>query len=317
VKHYYNEFDEFPATWLSNLAAQGQLPPGRVDTRSIADVLPEELEGYTQCHFFAGIGGWPYALRLAGVPEDFPVWTGSCPCQPFSVAGRQKGVEDERHLFPVWYDLITYHIPPIVFGEQVASPSGRAWLANVRSEMEALGYAFGAADLCAAGIGAPHIRQRLFFGAVRLADSDLPRPQGRLERREGSVERASGASRLDGGLVDSDSERQPRKRLQLSERRQGRGVFETTGHGEGSGMGADELLAIPVAGMDPGATRGFWGRPDWLLCRDAKVRPVEPGTFPLAHGVSEGVGLLRGYGNAIVPQLAAEFIKAFFESIYD
>ncbi|MCA1777621.1 MAG: hypothetical protein LC676_19025, partial [Loktanella sp.] len=42
-----------------------------------------------------------------------------------------------------------------------------------------------------------------------------------------------------------------------------------------------------------------------------RVRPIEPGTFPLADGVSGRMGLVRGYGNAIVPPLAAEFVIAF------
>jgi hypothetical protein len=64
-----------------------------------------------------------------------------------------------------------------------------------------------------------------------------------------------------------------------------------------------------------GATDGVWRDPDWLLCRDGRWRPVEPGTFPLADGIPGRMGLLRGYGNAIVPPLAAEFVTAFLESL--
>ena len=60
---YYNEFDPFAAAWLRNLIAQGLIAPGDVDERSIKDVSPDDLRGYTQCHFFAGIGGWSYAAR--------------------------------------------------------------------------------------------------------------------------------------------------------------------------------------------------------------------------------------------------------------
>ena len=60
---------------------------------------------------------------------------------------------------------------------------------------------------------------------------------------------------------------------------------------------------------------GFWSDADWLGCRDGKFRPVEPGTFPLANGIPARVGRLRGYGNAIVPKVAAEFIKAFMEAV--
>ena len=73
-----------------------------------------------------------------------------------------------------------------------------------------------------------------------------------------------------------------------------------------------------VDGTDPAganATDGVWRDPDWLLCRDGRWRPVEPGTFPLADGIPGRMGLLRGYGNAIVPPLAAEFVTAFLESL--
>jgi DNA (cytosine-5)-methyltransferase 1 len=63
----------------------------------------------------------------------------------------------------------------------------------------------------------------------------------------------------------------------------------------------------------PRPTNGHWRDADWLHCRDGKWRPVEPGTFPLAHGAPARVGRLRAYGNAIVPQAAAEVIAAYME----
>lgn len=119
--NYYNEHDQKTAAWLRSLILAGAIPDGHVDERSIADVHPSDLKGYTQCHFFAGIGGWSYALQLAGWLSDRPVWTGSCPCQPFSTAGKGLAQADERHLWPVFFDLIRQRRPPIVFGEQVAS----------------------------------------------------------------------------------------------------------------------------------------------------------------------------------------------------
>lgn len=162
---YYNEIDPFAAAWLRELIKAGHIAPGEVDTRSIADVMPSDLTGFTQCHFFAGIGVWSYALRQAGWTDDRPVWTGSCPCQPFSSAGKGKGFKDERHLWPEFYRLISQCRPATCFGEQVASKDGLAWLDLVQADMEDADYAFGAVDTCAAGFGAPHIRQRLYWGA--------------------------------------------------------------------------------------------------------------------------------------------------------
>jgi DNA (cytosine-5)-methyltransferase 1 len=160
---YYNEIDKYCAEWLRNLILEGLIPAGVVDDRSICEVQAADLVGFTQCHFFAGLGGWGYALRLAGWPDNRPVWTGSCPCQPFSVAGKQKGFADERHLWPVWFNLIRQCRPAVVFGEQVAS--AQLWLDGVCSDMEAEGYAIGAAVLPACAVDAPHKRDRLWFVA--------------------------------------------------------------------------------------------------------------------------------------------------------
>ena len=185
---YYNDFDPQVCAWLEELVRRGLIAPGDVDRRSILDVRPDDLRGYTQCHFFAGIGGWAYALRLAGWPDDKPVWTGSPPCQPFSSAGQRKGKDDDRHLAPHFVELVRACRPDVLFGEQVASadvfgkaasgsrkaPVGTpqwAWLDDLSDRLEAARYAVGASDIPSAGVGAPHIRQRTFFGAVRLADS--------------------------------------------------------------------------------------------------------------------------------------------------
>lgn len=281
---YYNEHDPYAVQWLRNLMAKGLIPSGEIDERDIQDVQPRDLEGFVQCHFFAGIAGWPLALRLAGVPDDEPVWTGSCPCQPFSQAGKQEGVKDKRHLWPDFHRLITECNPPIVFGEQVASRLGREWLAGVRSDLEALGYAVGAADLCAASVGAPHIRQRLFWlarahGGLAGNRGLQPGRQHRQQSQDGGVGRL-------GDTNDTGPQRWDGSRDSPYERSAGQ-----TG------------------------VAGFWQTFDIVHCTDGKARRFEPGSFPLAHGVSNRVGRLRAYGNAIVPQVAAAFVAAAFDAL--
>jgi DNA (cytosine-5)-methyltransferase 1 len=170
---YYNENDPFAADWLRELIRGQLIAEGEVDDRSITDVTPADLRRFAQCHFFAGISVWSHALRLAGWPDADLVWTGSCPCQPFSAAGQRKGFDDSRHLWPEWFSLIRECRPPVVFGEQVASKGGLAWLDLVYADLEGEGYALGAVDMCAAGFGAPHIRQRLYF----VADAQGGRPE--------------------------------------------------------------------------------------------------------------------------------------------
>ena len=177
---FYNENDPYAAQWLRNLMAAGLITKGTVDERSIKEIRPNDVAG-VRAHFFAGIAGWDYALKLAGWPDSRPVWTGSCPCQPFSQAGRRRGTSDERHLWPDFLRLIAERRPPAIFGEQVASADGRAWLAAVRADLEALGYEVGAADLCAAGLGAPHIRQRLWWVAHLPGERSKERPAGGIQ----------------------------------------------------------------------------------------------------------------------------------------
>jgi DNA (cytosine-5)-methyltransferase 1 len=162
---WYNENDEEKAAWLRELIKAGVIAPGRVDERSITEVEAHELENYDQCHFFAGIGVWSYALRLAGWPDHRPVWTGSCPCPSFSCAGKGTGFDDPRHLWPAWEKLIRIGNPATIFGEQSDDAIGFGWLDLVQTDLEAAAYSVGKVVLGACSVGAPHIRQRLYFVA--------------------------------------------------------------------------------------------------------------------------------------------------------
>lgn len=282
---YYNEIDPYAVQWLRNLIAAGHIAPGDVDNRSIKDVRADDLKGYDQCHFFAGIGVWSYALRLSGWPDDRPVWTGSCPCQPFSVAGKGAGTADERHLWPVWFDLIRQCKPDAVFGEQVESAIKHGWLDIVQNDLEREGYTLGAVGIPAAGVGAPHLRHRLYFVAESAE-------VGRRRRRYGD------SSKHDG-------------QIQI-ERRSASCELADTIEGRRSGVsGGSQTQEQRVAQC---GTFGFWGAADWIDCTDGKTRPVEPGTFPLAYGATARVGRLRAYGNAIVPQVAQAFIESYLDT---
>ena len=169
---YYNEIEPFAAEWLRNLIAEGLIPAGDVDTRSIVDVEPDDLVGYQQCHFFAGIGGWALAARLAGWPDDREIWTGSCPCQPFSVAGKGAGADDERHLWPHQFRLIRARRPAVWMGEQVAAAVGKDWLDGVLADLEGIGYAGRAAVVPACAVDAPHRRDRLWIVTHRAGAVD-------------------------------------------------------------------------------------------------------------------------------------------------
>lgn len=299
---YYNEIDKYAVQWLRNLIEAGHIAYGIVDDRSIVDVTPSDLAGFRQCHFFAGIGVWSYALRRAGVPDDADLWTGSCPCQPFSAAGAGAGMDDERHLWPHFHHLIRACRPPRVLGEQVASKDADPWIDLVQDDTEAMGYGVWSCPFPAAGIGAPHIRDRLYWvahaGRARAGRHARATPgaqggvrgTGHPDGRElGDAPVAGGAVR---GLADSDSQR----RDGFDPLLQWHSTRRVEGH------------CLEVAGSGP--TNGLWRDADWLACRDGRWRPVEPGTFPLAHGAPARVGRLRAYGNAIVAEAAVAFIES-------
>ena len=357
--NYYNEFDPDAAAWLGELVASRNIPEGRVDDRSVVDVRPGDLSGYTQCHFFAGIGGWAYAIKLAGWGDDKPIWTASLPCQPFSVAGKGLGEADDRHLWPVFRELVRECRPAIIFGEQVASAAGRLWLAGVRADLEGMGYAVAAVDCCAAGIGAPHIRQRLYWVAVRMADAD----QWQCGRRADCQGRF--IDWQEAGRVEGDGEPEPSGEADRmgDADRNGREPWWATaatagyrGSVDAAGSGSDGLSDSFNPGLEghsrdehhrhePGrdGTNATGPAPEcgkfdaWsdfylVECRDGKVRRVGTCIFTLAHGLPRGLvpsgdpspqeanasqegrkTRLRGYGNAIVPQLAAEFIRTVMD----
>ncbi|EKR2076090.1 TPA_asm: DNA cytosine methyltransferase [Salmonella enterica subsp. salamae] len=340
---YYNEIDPFAAAWLRNLIDAGCIAPGVVDTRSIEEVTANDLKGFTQCHFFAGIGVWSYALRCAGWPDSRPVWTGSCPCQPSSQSGKRRGFNDPRHLWPTWRQLIKECAPYVIFGEQVASKDGLTWFDAVQLDLEEAEYAVAVIDLCAAGFGAPHIRQRLFW----VADATYKQHQKCLPECRESHRPHSGRSPaestgycLSHGLAHTDNDSRERRlsggqdsqrevingssgcggtdsRLANADNEQRPLATTARGHEDISRQWNKNSEALAGSGSDSNASpvNSFWRDADWLFCRDGKWRPVKPGIKPLVNGTPGRVGQLRAYGNAIVAPVAETFIRTYMEAV--
>jgi DNA (cytosine-5)-methyltransferase 1 len=321
---YYNDIDPFCCEWVRNLIEAGVIMDGEVDGRSIKDVTPSELMGFERVHMFCGIAGWDHALNLAGWEGE--VWTGSCPCQSFSTAGRGAGFADERHLWPYWFHLIRECQPSAIFGEQVASKAALEWLDLVSDDLEGEGYAVGAADLCAASVGAFHIRQRLWFVGYSPGN-DKRRPSVPAMHREGEP---PGGSSGPGIVADAPGFRcgSPGEHIGGSQ-----GAAVEAGRPERNSQDNHGIIGQQIPGSAPcheeahggeGRNGGqpdsdnrpasdgenFWHPCEWLPCRDGKWRPTKPGLQPLAYGVSGRVGRLRAYGNSIVPEVGAEFIRA-------
>jgi DNA (cytosine-5)-methyltransferase 1 len=242
--NYYNEWDKATAAWLQEMINQGLIPDGHIDTRSIADVQPSDLTGYIQHHFFAGIGGFPLALDLAGWPRDRPVWTASFPCQPVSVAGRMLGTSDERYLLPIGVELIKKCRPKTVFGEQVPSVE---WIDAAWDAMERSDYTFWPEIRRADSVGAFQERRRVYWCAT--SNTNRQRQPEPWKYKQNPIRNKADEFREADRLIDAFR----RKAL----------PFLCSGHD------------------------GVSGRVGELCC--------------------------KGFGNAIIPQVAAEFIGAYMD----
>lgn len=215
-------------------------------------------------------------------------------------------------------------------------PFAAAWLRElikaghiahlVQDDLEASDYAFAAVGLPAASVGAPHIRQRLWF----VADRDAARCR---KGRPSEAGDGRNAPRVEFAGLYASGELADTMPAGRPERRTGAGCGQAAGCGGAGDVGHSQHPGLQEQRGKPGVSCGtegtdagqtlerastptFWDACDWLPCLDGKARPVEPGTFPLAYGVPARVGRLRGYGNAIVPQVGAEVIAAYMKTVY-
>ena len=331
MRHYYNEFDRRAAAWLRELISAGLIPAGDVDERSIEDVQPDDLTGYTQCHFFAGVGGWAIAARLAGWPEDREIWSASCPCQPFSVAGKGAGTADARHLWPDFFRLARARRPAFIVGEQVAAAVGKDWFVGVRSDLEGIGYVGRGIVIPACAVNAPHRRDRLWFaaGSSVLGDADDAGPQGHPGHEPcspgwpepgGSVAEAGRSSPDIRPLANPAGGQHEPSGTWADQRAvagcDGKGhaigdVADTNSSGRGAGI--DHAPAGHWHPIAAASGAGTWDGACWLIGHDGKARRVEPSIPLLVDGLPARAPLLRGYGNAIVPQVASEVMAAWLD----
>jgi DNA (cytosine-5)-methyltransferase 1 len=336
---YYNENDPRMAAVLRELIAAGHIAHGIVDERSISDVKPGDLSEFVQCHFFAGIGVWSHALRLASWPDTRPVWTASCPCQPFSGAGKGLGFADKRHLWPDLHWLISQCRPDTLYGEQVSDKGGPAWIDLVCTDMEGSGYAIGALVAPAACVGAPHMRHRTYFMAYNDRDRRAAASLDRVHHQEPHPE-PRGVSdgmgdpfiaRLEGLSGNGDCGRQSRRfdpfkagpiaTASLAGRladTHGAKPQQSAGQGSGSDQAASGWSSGELDGCGElsaglsatGPTNGFWRSADWLHGRDGKWRCAESRTQSVVDGFAARMGcVLPGHVQDIELDIAEWTIR--------
>ncbi|WP_448953038.1 DNA cytosine methyltransferase [Labrys neptuniae] len=282
---YYNDNEPDAAHVLDCLQREGLIAPGIVDHRSIKEVQPDDLKGFTQCHFFAGAGLWSVAARLAGWPDERPIWTGSCPCQPFSAAGKGLGTDDPRHLWPDFFRLIRAARPPVVMGEQVAGAPGYGWFDGVASDLESEGYASRSVDIPACAVDAPQIRQRQWW--IGVASAEHSGCEGR--NQEGHWPSSIDAPTSGHGCMDNSIGDRPHSPVK-------------------SLCSGWQSSHVP-----DGRNGSAWAGAEWIICHDGKARRTEPGLRLLVDGMAGRIPAWRLGGNSISPILAAEVIAAFLD----
>ena len=349
--NFYNDIDPNVCAWTQELVRAGLIPPGDVVCKPIQEIRPDELKNYDQCHFFNGISGWALAAQLAGIESRRSIWFASCPCQPFSRAGKGLAQADELHLWPDFMRLVRECRPDRIIGEQVASAIGFGWLDGISADLEAEGYACGSVVLGAHSIGAPHKRQRLYWvandqgeGRTRV-ESECPAGfEQRSRVGNGGATDALGNSQqpgLEGHTWNGDGGHQP-GRQPAGEA----GSAVSVGNAAGDKQRRNRQSGESIGRSSPNRGSSAWSDFRIIHCRDGKGRripnaqsvfqqlvDVAPayldtmrnlgaseaeieeiwqscGGYPLAGKIPGRVMLLKGAGNCIVPELAAEFIKA-------
>lgn len=326
---YFNDIDPVACAVLRECHG------GTVDGRSIKEVNPDDVRGYERAHWFAGAGLWQVAADMAGWRGS--LWTASCPCQPFSGAGKRAGRSDPRHLWPDLFRIVRDIRPPVLVGEQVASPAGLDWFDGVAADLEGQGYACRAVDIPACAVDAPHQRQRLYWVAVADSAERARRECGDVlsAAREDRGCAAEGRKRnpADGSvghepMADADScgrDGRPQDALGRSIERNAAqrsdvGLVDAPGPRRQGLAYAQRLESGSAWRPDAQRTdrrnsRSFWDDAEWIECADEKARRAKRGLRLLAHGVAGRTHMWRLAGNSIVAQVAAEVLSALAESL--
>jgi len=305
---------------------------------------------------FEGIGGFPLAAILTG---NTPVWsneidpwccsklrknfthriieddirnigkqnlepvdiiTGGFPCQPFSVAGKRKGKEDVRHLWPENFRIIKELRPKIFFGENVTGIIGMA-LEEVLSDLESAGYETEPFIVPACAVGAMHQRNRVWIVAYSnsIGWQDEQKENGQLlcdRIRNGKTQKQTGRfikrGAIEHGAILSDTENIGRK--QSGHSRERRAGFENGSSNDGRTLpNTNSSWKLQPERIEPKFRRwtgNLREESDWR-----NYWETEPGVGRVANGVSSRVDRIKGLGNAIDPRVAIEFFRAINKTL--
>ena len=239
---------------------------------------------------------WPNAEQFTDITKsDFTkyanridILTGGFPCQPYSLAGKRKGKEDERHLWPEMLRAIREISPRWVVGENVfglINWNGGLVFNEVQTDLEAEGYEVFPYVLPACAVNAPHRRDRVWFVANRNSNGqhwcNSKHEINTSERREYAQHDIEQVTIYPNSIS--------KQREHISKKRQGK--FDRSNCGNGTNRFKGFPTQSPICGRNDGLPRELDGI-----------------TFPKWRTES-----IKAYGNAIVPQVAFQIFKAIAE----
>lgn len=204
--------------------------------------------------------------------------TGGFPCQPFSVAGKRKGKEDDRYLWPEMLRVISEVRPAFIIGENVTGIIGLA-LKQVLTSLEAEGYNTETFIIPACAINAPHRRDRVWIVAY---DNGIRRSRNNGERQGIQLEQLP------------------------------RGETRTSYCPEKSIGGPDIITNPDSERLEIGQLESNGKEFSPIVRNDDQWKnwPSKPGICRRDDGISNRVDRIKVLGNAIVPQVAIEIFKA-------
>lgn len=249
------------------------------------------------------------------------VLSGGFPCQPFSVAGKQKGKGDDRYLWPEMLRVITELRPHCVIGENVPGII-RIAAGQVVKDLERAGYHVVVFNFEAAAVGAWHRRSRVFFIATdakyagcaptKNAGSIAAGSNSNETRAEAAVQPARLGSCAGGAEPVADTDR-----TGLQGREQHGAPDAAENAGEQPPYTPTSECCEAAYNTMRGVYTGFARRGQWQELADGRCWAAEPDVGRVAHGIPTRVDRLKCLGNAVVPQQAYPIFRALRETILD